>query len=289
MTFDYFHTKVRGVNLGGWFVLEPWITPSIFEQVSNSAVIDEYTYTQALGKGEAYRRLSEHWNNWITQSDFDQIAHAGLNHVRIPIGYWAVAPLNGDPYVQGQLPVLDKAIGWARAAGLKVMIDLHGAPGSQNGFDNSGRYGPINWQQGSTLSQTLDAIKGLAKRYASASDVVTSIQLVNEPLPAPGGSFLDNTKRFYQDGYHAIRAINSETVVVISDAFQGTGYWQGFLSPETGATHVMLDIHEYQIFDAGAIGLSPNQHVSTACGASGQLKGLDKWTVVGEWTGAQTE
>lgn len=291
LTFDYFHTKVRGVNLGGWFVLEPWITPSIFEQLaSNPAVKDEYTYTQALGKAEAYRRLSQHWNSWITQDDFNQIARAGLNHVRIPIGYWAVAPLPGEPYVQGQLAVLDQAIGWARAAGLKVLLDLHGAPGSQNGFDNSGRLGPINWQQGNTVSQTLDAIKALASRYASASDVVTSIELLNEPLPAAGAAFLDTTKDFYKAGYSAIRAINTETVVVIHDAFQGVGAWQGFLSPPTaGVTHVMLDTHQYQIFDGGQIGLSPSQHVSAACGLSGQLSGTDKWTVVGEWTGAQTD
>ena len=26
--------KIRGVNLGGWLLLEPWITPNIFEEVS---------------------------------------------------------------------------------------------------------------------------------------------------------------------------------------------------------------------------------------------------------------
>ena len=26
---------VRGVNLGGWFVLEPWITPVFFEEVND--------------------------------------------------------------------------------------------------------------------------------------------------------------------------------------------------------------------------------------------------------------
>ena len=87
---------------------------------------DEYTYTQVLGKDEAFRRLQSHWNSWITESDFYQIKAVGLNHVRIPIGYWAIAPLPGDPYVQGQLPILDQAIGWARNAGLKVLIDLHG-------------------------------------------------------------------------------------------------------------------------------------------------------------------
>jgi hypothetical protein len=49
-----------------------------------------------------------------------------MNHVRIPVGYWALKHLEGDPYVDGQLEYLDQAIGWARAAGLKVMLDLHG-------------------------------------------------------------------------------------------------------------------------------------------------------------------
>ena len=89
-------------------------------------MVDEYTYTQTLGQSEASSRLTNHWNTWITQDDFNQIAAAGLNHVRIPIGYWALAPLDGDPYVQGQLPILDQAITWARSAGLKVLIDLHG-------------------------------------------------------------------------------------------------------------------------------------------------------------------
>lgn len=125
--FDYDHSRVHGVNLGGWFVLEPWITPSIFaEWATNGNVRDEYTYTQALGPDEAHKRLSIHWNSWITQDDFAQIARAGLNHVRIPIGYWAIISLPGDPYVRGQLDVLDRAIGWARDAGLRVMLDLHG-------------------------------------------------------------------------------------------------------------------------------------------------------------------
>lgn len=127
IAFDYNNDKVRGVNLGGWFVLEPWITPSIFDV--GDTVVDEYTYTQSLGKTQALSNLQSHWNSWITQSDFSAIAAAGLNHVRIPIGYWAVAPLDGDPYVQGQLDVLDQAITWARNAGIKVLLDLHGGTG----------------------------------------------------------------------------------------------------------------------------------------------------------------
>ncbi|MCJ1366636.1 exo-1,3-beta-glucanase [Acarospora aff. strigata] len=289
LTFDYNNNKVRGVNLGGWLVLEPWITPSIFEEWSSSrAVVDEYTYTQVLGRTEASNRLNRHWNTWITQDDFNRIAAAGLNHVRIPIGYWAIAPLPGDPYVQGQLAFMDNAIGWARSAGLKVMIDLHGAPGSQNGFDNSGRLGPIQWQQGDTVSQTLNAIRGLAQRYASNTDVVTAIQLLNEPF---GYSLnLDLIKKFYYDGWGTIRDSNRDTTVVIHDAFQDfLGYWNGFMNSESGVNHVMLDTHQYQIFDNGQVAQSPPQHISSACAIGRKLSSCDKWTVVGEWTGAQTD
>lgn len=127
LKFEYGADKVRGVNLGGWFVLEPWITPSIFEPWATSGnVVDEYTLTQTLGKAQAQSTLSAHWNTWITESDFEQIAAAGLNHVRIPIGYWSVAPIDGEPYVQGAYDVLNTALGWAQNHGIMVWIDLHG-------------------------------------------------------------------------------------------------------------------------------------------------------------------
>lgn len=51
--------------------------------------------------------------------------------MRLPIGYWAYDVSGGEPYVQGQLPFLAKAITWAGNQGLKIVLDLHGAPGSQ--------------------------------------------------------------------------------------------------------------------------------------------------------------
>jgi glucan 1,3-beta-glucosidase len=93
---------------------------------ADNAAVDEYTLTKLLGKDAAKSKLSAHWNSWITQDDFNQIAKAGLNHVRIPVGYWSVLARDGDPYVQGAYAVLGKALDWANSAGLKVMIDLHG-------------------------------------------------------------------------------------------------------------------------------------------------------------------
>lgn len=108
-----------------------------------------------------------------------------MNHVRIPIGYWAVSLLPGDPYVQGQLKYLDQAVSWAKQVGLKVWVDLHGAPGSQNGFDNSGRRGSIQWQSTpGYVDHTVNVIGMLSQRYATLqyADTVAAIELLNEPL-----------------------------------------------------------------------------------------------------------
>ncbi|KAJ9294209.1 CAZyme family GH5 [Paecilomyces variotii] len=288
LTFDYNNDKVRGVNLGGWLVLEPWITPSLFEQAGDGA-IDEWTICSILGKSEAYNRLSNHWNTWITESDFQQIAAAGLNHVRIPVGYWAVTPLDGEPYVQGQLNLLDQAIGWARNSGIKVLIDLHGAPGSQNGFDNSGRKGAIDWQQGDTVPQTLQAIQALAQRYAQYTDVVTAIELINEPL-IPAGINQDSLKQYYYDGWGNVRVSNNDTTVVLHDGFLEVDSWNGFMGPWSGVWHVMMDTHHYEVFDNGQLGQNIDGHVNMAC-TFGQthLYHTDKWTIVGEWTGGITD
>jgi len=278
------------VNLGGWLVQEPFITPSLFDEWADSQeVVDEFTFCKVLGPTEAFNRLSQHWNTWITEADFQEIASIGLNHVRIPIGYWAINPLPGDPYVQGQLAIMDQAIVWARAAGLKVIIDLHGAPESQNGFDNSGIRGAVGWQDNSNnVVQTLVALKMLTDRYASNADVVTVIEALNEPL---GSSLnMDAVKQFYWDALGNIRTDTPSPAMMIHDAFQDpVSYWNGFMSTGSGAWDIILDTHIYQIFSDGQVAMTPSQHIAQACAQGPPLAQTDKWLVVGEWCGAQTD
>lgn len=45
----------------------------------------------------------------------------------------------------GALAELDRALSLARKYGMRVLLDMHGVRGSQNGFDNSGRMADIQW------------------------------------------------------------------------------------------------------------------------------------------------
>jgi len=93
--FPYGSKTVRGVNLGGWLLLEvnatrplpcwwiltcsqPWITPSLFDNTGNKAIIDEWTFGQKQDYNTALAALTQHWDTWITEQDFKDIAAAGL-------------------------------------------------------------------------------------------------------------------------------------------------------------------------------------------------------------------
>jgi glucan 1,3-beta-glucosidase len=63
-------------------VLEPWITPSIFENTGNDDIVDEFTFGQLQDPDVALKALQSHWETWITEEDFANMSAAGLNHIR---------------------------------------------------------------------------------------------------------------------------------------------------------------------------------------------------------------
>ena len=122
-----------------------------------------------------------------------------------PLGsYHGAAP--GEPYIQGQLPYLDKAVDWAGSYGLKVIIDLHGVPGSQNGFDNSGkRINYPTWHtQSGAVARTNAIIKTLASKFANDQNVVPIIAPLNEPAGFYS-EMMGTIKQYWYDSYGNVR------------------------------------------------------------------------------------
>lgn len=277
-------------------MLEPYITPSLFE-VFDDIPVDEYHYCQQLGKDECLDRLTQHWLSYYNESDFATMKQYGLNMVRVPIGYWSVLPMHGDPYVQGALEYLDQAIAWAQKYDLKVLIDLHGAPGSQNGFDNSG-YRDIDhpgWlNTTANVNHTYNALNELYAIYGTGdmaekyNDTIIGIQILNEP----NGPFLDMDEvgNFYNQTYLDARNImNFNILILLHDAFQELGYWDDFLSSGQNYYNIMIDHHRYEVFDPGALEMNISQHIASI---NSYLSGInDEYhpAIVGEWSAALTD
>ncbi|KAF1950908.1 glucan 1,3-beta-glucosidase precursor [Byssothecium circinans] len=291
VAFDWAKTKVRGVNIGGWLVLESFLVPSIFTKHSTPELTigDEWALCTKLGKQGCYDALKPHWDKFVKLADFKKIKKAGFNVVRIPIGYWAYLD-DGAPYTSGAAPYLDKAIGWARETGLKVIIDLHAAPKSQNGFDHSGHKAAWpGWGDGESIWQTHKVLKILEDKYAvpKNQDVVIAIELLNEPTL--NTLDLNTVKQFYRDGYYNLRLI-SETPMMMHDGFWDPAWLNEFLTPsDNNAQLVVVDHHEYQIFDSSLVGMSTTDHRTLTCNSIDLYDHSDKWLIVGEWSGAMTD
>lgn len=115
-------------------------------------------------------------------------------------------------------------------------------------------------------------------------DVVIAIEILNEPFL----SKLDQNmvKNFYQNGYTNLRKI-SDTPLMLHDGFWDPVWMNGFLT--TNAQFVIVDHHEYQIFDPNLVAMSPTQHRTQVCNNVNNYANSDKWTIIGEWSGAMTD
>ncbi|KAI9810855.1 MAG: hypothetical protein M1826_003444 [Phylliscum demangeonii] len=297
--WPYGQRPIRGVNVGGWLSLEPFITPSLFEGYdSKLGIIDEWTLTQHLGPAAAAQALEAHYAAFVTAQTFADIAAAGLDHVRIPFPYWAVTTYGGEPYV-GQMAwrYLLRGLEWARAHGLRVNLDLHALPGSQNGWNHSGRQGAVGWlngTEGAVNGQRALALHDRLSRFfaqARYARLVTIYGLVNEPkmssLP------LDTVMAWTGQAIALVQANGLRATLAVADGFLGLPHWHGLLASHA---NLVLDAHQYIIFNDGQLALPHAQKLDFACaGWSAQmLQSVDPATgfgptLCGEWSQADTD
>lgn len=120
-----------------------------------------------------------------------------------------------------QYPYLIRAVQWAKQVGFTVLIDLHGAPGSQNGNDHSGLTGTEQFAYNRTnLVRTLNVLQNLSEEfrkeeyggvvtgeYNIRSDLNIGIELLNEPR-LNNNFTMDYLKSFYEQGAAVVQGQN---------------------------------------------------------------------------------
>ncbi|PKK48070.1 hypothetical protein CI102_8393 [Trichoderma harzianum] len=294
---DYSKTPAKGVNLGGWLSIEPFITPSLFNYPLSSGIVDEWTLCAHLGS-KAASTIENHYNTFVTEDDFKAIADAGLDHVRIPFSYWAVQVYDGDQYIyRTSWRYLLRGIEWARKYGLRVNLDLHGLPGSQNGWNHSGRQGTIGWLNGTNgalnAQRSLDIHNSLSQFFSQDryQNIITHYGLANEPKM----TFLkaSDVVNWTETAFTMVRKNGFKGLVIFGDGFMGLDNWQGLMQGYDG---LVLDVHQYVIFNQNQIDYTHQKKIQYACQGWTQqaLQSQDKSTGYGptqfaEWSQADTD
>lgn len=270
-TFPYGSQPVRGVNLGGWLSIEPFIVPSLFDQYDPSeGIIDEWTLTERLGP-DAHSTLEKHYAKFITEQDIREIRDAGLDHVRIQYSYWAVKTYSPrEPYVERvSWRYLLRVIEYCRKYGLRVNLDLHGLIGSQNGWNHSGREGMINWLNGTdgalNRNRSLEIHDQLSKFFAQDryKNIIAFYGLVNEPLmlQLPIKDVLDWTT----EATRLVQGNNITAWITFHDGFLNLSKWKKMLKDKDRPDKMMLDTHQYTIFNTGQIVLEHQDRLNLIC------------------------
>ncbi|EGN91810.1 glycoside hydrolase family 5 protein [Serpula lacrymans var. lacrymans S7.3] len=262
--------RINGVNLGGLFVLEPFIAPALFQKYPGA--VDEWTLSTLMAAdtaGGGLNQLEDHYNTFITEQDIAQIAGAGLNWIRLPIPFWAIDKWDFEPFLEKVCwPYILRVLQWARKYGLRVNLDLHTIPGSQNGYNHSGKLGSVNFLNGvmglANAERALNYIRIITEFISQPEwqNVVPIFSIVNEALVSTIGK--DEITTFYLEAYDMIRNITGEGAgngpyIAIHDGFLGVSNWAGFLS---GSDRIMLDTHPYFAFD----GQANTQPIATGTG-----------------------
>jgi len=314
---------VRGVNIGGWMVLERYITPYQFAitdchlegdfcwypgQLSAPPLddpayklchlwqchpvlqphpmpngpsdypVDEHSLGMAFGRENreaATAWLNFHFEHFITFEDVKALKESGLTHVRVPLPHWILGDVRldeGEYWIVGdRWKYFIRLCTWCRQVGLQVWPDVHTAPGSQNGFDNSGQNLPqatcTGWSSNPEhVQRTLQTIRAITKQIVvdGIQDVVTGFGLLNEPFK---DCRRDVYEAYLNQGLDIVRGtLGPNTAVYASDlfatqSFNNGGWW---LNPKR-YNNTYLDSHYYHVFAEKPRSFSPRQHIAFVC------------------------
>ncbi|KHG27831.1 putative glucan 1,3-beta-glucosidase a [Gossypium arboreum] len=260
----------------------------------------DYQLANGYGHNKAKQVLEKHRNTFLNVGDFEFLYRHGINTVRIPVGWWiAYDPDPPAPFIGGTLEALDNAFSWAEDYSIKCIIDLHAAPGSQNGMEHSAsRDGTTGWPTSSGyISQTLHVIDFLASRYAK-HPAFLGIELLNEPSAAEVP--LDTLVSYYKQGYEVVRKYSPSAYVIICQRI-GSADPLELYQADIGSHNLVVDLHYYNLFDTFFVNLSAIDNIQfiyksreaqlqALNGANGPLVFIGEW--VNEWnvtSGSQSE
>jgi hypothetical protein len=217
---------VKGINLGNWLVPEGYM----FKFLRARAPTEIAGVVEALiGSQEASRFWAEFREVYVAEEDIRFIKAAGFNTVRVPL-HWRLFVEPGDggaDRFEGQgWYLLDRLVQWCRESGLRVIIDLHAAPGGQTGVNHDDGPGfPLTFYVPRYRQLTIALWRQLAAHYHD-EPAILGYDLLNEPIsPYSDEDYLNpRLEPLYREIVAAIRSVDSNHVVLLAGAQWSTNF-----------------------------------------------------------------
>ena len=262
--------QLRGINAGQILVQEGWMSPFALEPQKDEN--GEYVRDgdgniqypafseEDLRNGlEANPNLKDHdinallklyYSSFFDAEDFRIIKQElQMNVIRLPFYFRNI--LNADLSVKEEgeaFAYLDWFMEQAAAQELYVILDLHGAPGGQNGYEHSGKAdgNAELWQNEEYIQATVDLWDAVSAHYTHTAPElgrwIASYDILNEPTYTGTLRTTQECWAVFDRIYDAIRA-NEDLHVVTME-----GCWDFSVLPDPesyGWENVMYEYHWY--------------------------------------------
>jgi endoglucanase len=217
---------VKGINLGNWLVPEGYM----FGFTRARAPKEIASVIEALiGPEEAFRFWTEFRDRYIARDDIRFIKAAGFNTVRVPL-HWQLFVRPGEAgqerFEGPGWYLLDRLVEWCREDGLRVILDLHAAPGGQTGVNHDDGPGfPLTFYVPQYRRLTVALWRELAAHYRDEPTVL-GYDLLNEPIsPYSDENYLNpRLEPLYREIVAAIRGVDSNHIVLLAGAQWSTSF-----------------------------------------------------------------
>jgi endoglucanase len=141
-----------------------------------------------------------------------------MNTIRLPFGYFEM--MNEDGTMKSSaFDRMDWFINESAKRGLYVILDMHAAPGSQNGKDHSGDISVPDkgnlFKNETNMARTVFLWEQIAERY-KGNPTIATYDLLNEP----GGALHKEQWDFYDTLYKAIRAKDPDHIITVESIWE---------------------------------------------------------------------
>ncbi len=289
--------RIHGVNLSGWFIPEPWVTPSLFAATGAS---NDVELQQALGSTVYSERLRRHYETFISEFDFNRMAAIGFNAVRLPVPWYVFGSQQGDALAHiPAVDYVDRAMEWAAKYDMVVLLDLATVPGGQGDSNESATTPETTADWHSTTNGrhvALSVLGKLAERYG-AHEALLGIELLDSPIMSVRRGLFNITpgipshylRNYYRDAYELVRAHMPEDKIVV---FSSSGYpdmWKRFMSGSK-YQNVYMDLHLYHYRDDTAVDITSPKGITQAATRNRRMiqaaRAAGFPVIVGEWSAA---
>jgi len=217
---------IKGMSFGNWLLPEGYMFKFTVQR-SPQDIEDVIEYL--AGPEEAARFWKDFRETYIQEEDVAFLAGAGFTTVRVPL-HWKFfldrnQPDRVDPNGEGWA-LIDRLVGWAKAHDIKLILDIHAAPGGQTGVNHDDGVGyPLTFYVPEFKRRTITLWRAIAERYRDETAVL-GYDLLNEPITPYHDTDVLNSRLepFYRDLVTVIREVDPNHPIMLAGAQWSTNF-----------------------------------------------------------------